>query len=228
MGHQLGCILRSRIWQIRGKIEKKEMDKVRGMNEYNMMQEEADEQVRFYDQQSEFTLEKPLIPCHPWLASQIPIILPPTNLLILLPPSPEVPDHILSPDSELDNNIPNHISVSDSDDSPVDHIMVSDSGESSHVVFPVSDDKESAPIDVVQTNDLGSDRSEMSGIDKDLDLDLDNNDIPDHIVLHSDASGSPMVTRVAASQQQDEMGGFERNPNFTAASFLNLPDVLLE
>jgi len=106
----------------------------------------------------------------------------------------------------------------------------SDSSSSSQILFPVSDDVLSDAMDVVRSdeNTTGADTdSEMHVVNSDLVSDPDSDCIPHHILL---CPNSPVVIRPSMSGSE-VTAGFERDPNtgrFTAASFANFPDDLLD
>lgn len=185
-----------------------------------LIQAEVDQPVSYHDYRSEFkfVLRTALIPRRKWLApqlaSRLPIILPPTTNSInhAMPidsdTNPKVPDNIIMSDSD---QIPdkNHLNITDSDE-VAGHLIISDS-DSTTSLFPVSDDAESHSMDVVRSNEEGVTISQVNS-------DSESDSIPDNILFSSDPTDSPMI-------------GVECDPNtghFTAASFANFPDQLLD
>ena len=179
-----------------------------------MMQDEVNQAASFGDWGTEFIPQMALIPCHPWLLPCLPIILPPTIIghhVNTTDPDihEEVPDYISVPDSD---DIPDHMSIPDSDHNP-DHGMTVDSdsvSSSSQIHFPVSD--EGSLMDVV-----GSDEHN-SGSDT----------IPDQILLSP--SGSPMAARQPTVRLQllPRINRRDNKGRFTADSFANFPDEFLD
>src|SRR6266540_1902005 len=95
---------------------------------------DLDQPASFVDYGSEFVPRTALIPCCPWLAPCLPIILPPTNrhfhvtatnpvVCTELDADDEFPDHIIMPESD---DTPDHIIMPESEDTP-DHIDITDS-----------------------------------------------------------------------------------------------------
>jgi hypothetical protein len=170
-----------------------------------VMQDEVDQPASFLDYGSEFIPRIATIPRRPWLATSLPIILPPTNKTInhITPADPDT-DLPSIPESD---DIPDHMSLPDSDDNP-DHSMSPKSGSPSSLNFPVSDEE----MDVVRSDNADS----------------DSDAVPDHIVISP--SPSPVVTR-HFTRSPGMMTEFQRDPTtgrFTADSFANFPDEALD
>ena len=191
-----------------------------------LMQDEVDQPASFFDYGAEFVPQTTLIPRRPWLAPRLPIILPPSNIF---PGTTDHAENSVVPDPDTDHEIPDHISISDSDDSSKpDRLMIPDSDSSpmSHIRFPESDDELSDRMDVVRSD-------EPIGAESDPEIETRENSESgsdssiDHIILPSDGSGSPMDTRLSMGG----LGVIGRDPDtgrFTAASFMHFPDELLD
>jgi hypothetical protein len=110
-----------------------------------VMQEMVDQPVSFHDYRSEFIPQIALIPKHPWLMPQLPIILPLTNNTNNMATESDADDQLPDIPSTDSDDIPGHIDISNSDSVP-------DSSTSSEI-FPVSDDIESDAMDVVGSNE---------------------------------------------------------------------------
>ena len=177
-----------------------------------LMQDEVDQPVSYYDYGSEFLPQTARTPRRPWLMSRLPIILPPTNIAIRHADSAtDGNDDITFADPE---DIPDHIDIPDSDDIP-GHIDIPDDfsnpSHSSQMRLSVTDDDRSNGMDVGGSDEL------------DLPMSVVSTDSASDIVFPE----SPIVTR-------DSVGGsgvLDRDPHtgrFTAASFANFPDELLD
>jgi hypothetical protein len=167
-----------------------------------VMQEEVDQPVSFHDYGSEFIPHIALIPKRPWLMPQLPIILPPTNNFATESDADDQLPDIPGTDSD---DIPGHIDIPDSDSIP-------DSSTTSEI-FPVSDDDESDGMDVVGSNEA------------DMPMSVASSDSGSDPILPE----SPVTTRSIGAPGMTF--GFQRDANtgrFTAASFANLDDELLD
>jgi hypothetical protein len=173
-----------------------------------LLQDEVDQPVSYANYGSEFLPQIALIPRRPWLIPRLPIILPPTNMAVI-----DNSPHLNIPDS--DSSIP-HFDIPDSDTN--DDVMTTDAipghinipkSPPSDIQFPVSDDKtNNAQMDVVSSDDM---ETPMSVVGSDSEPDLDGLLFP----------VSPTGVMV----------GIGRDPNtglFTAASFANFPDEVLD
>ena len=176
-----------------------------------LIQDEVDEPVSYHDYGEEFIPQSSLIPKRPWLMPRRPIILPPTNI----PPTDITRD--MATKSDADDQLPDipssesvdmpyQIDVSDSDNIP-------ESSTSSEISFPVSDDHGSDVMDVVRSDE------------HDIPMSAADTDSGSDVVFPE----SPIATRSIGVS--GAMVGIERDPNtgqFTAASFANFPDELLD
>src|SRR6266511_34362 len=167
-----------------------------------LMQDDLDQPASFVDYGSEFVPQTALIPCHPWLAPRLPIILPPTNRHfhvtatnpvvrteldaddkfpnhIIMPESDNTPDHIIMPKSD---NTPDHINIADSDGIP-NHLILPDSdlSHSGQIHFPLSDDEMDVVSDEPSAQPNAESDTEIPMSVANTDSELDS--IPDHIVL---------------------------------------------
>jgi hypothetical protein len=166
-----------------------------------LMQEEVDQPVSYLDYGSEFIPQTALIPRRPWLAPSLPIVLPPTHMAI-------------RPTQGADPAFNDNIIMSDSDQSLI--LPNSDLSATSELNFPVSDEDD--PMDVVR-----SDEQDVPMSPANADPGSDSNDIvfPE----------SPVAMRRNLNVRAGGMAGIGRDPNtghFTAASFSNFPDELLD
>jgi hypothetical protein len=176
------------------------------------MQEEVDQPVSYLDYGEEFIPQTALIPRRPWLAPSLPIILPPT--LAIYPTrgaDPALDDNIYMSDSD---SIPDHTNIHQSNDQLI--LPNSDSSVASELNFPVSDGEDDA-MDVVR-----SDEQDIPMPPANADSGSDSEDIvfPE----------SPVAMR-RSNVRAGGMAAIERDPNtghFTAASFANFPDELLD
>jgi hypothetical protein len=173
-----------------------------------LMQDEVDQPVSYRDFGSEFMPRTALIPRRPWLAPRLPIILPPTN---------NATDHVMRTDSDPIDEFPNHIIIPDSDDIS-DHITIPGSDDiPDNIIIPDSDSiHSSSPIRFLPSDNEGSDAMDVV-VSTDSESDSPSVIFPE----------SPMATRHSIGGS----GVIERDPNtghFTAASFANFPDELLE
>lgn len=183
-----------------------------------LLQDEVDRPASYADYGSEFVPQIALIPRRPWLMPRLPIILPP--IIASRPP-------IIAEDDSVDNT---HFNISDSGSDSVDHIIIPQSDDipdhidipisrapsPSHMQFPVSDDETSNAMDVVLSDDI---EMPMSVGSTDSGSDLDDIVFP----------GSPIMT--GQSSYVPDVVAINRDPTtgrFTAASFANFPDELLD
>jgi len=190
----------------RAKAEAKKANKV-------LLQDEVDRPTSYADYGSEFVPQIALIPRRPWLMPRLPIILPPINVSIR-PPNVAVNNLVNRPN--VDNPDSDAIDHTDSDDIP-DHIDIPKSSPSPRLLFPVSDDEQSNEMDVVSSDDIEIPMSVESS---------DSGSALDDIVFPE----SPITTR-ESMDVPGVMIGIDRDPNtgrFTAASFANFPDELLD
>jgi hypothetical protein len=163
------------------------------------------------DYGSEFIPQIALIPRRPWLMPSLPIILPPIGIGISragsdvnISRSDNRPDRIDMAESDMDEDI--ILPVSDENDIP-DHIDIPDSDDNLDMHFPVSDSEQSDAMDVVRS---------------------------DEVEIHDSGSDilfpeSPITTRTMSGS--GAVAGIERDPDtgrFTAASFANFPDEMLD
>src|SRR6266540_2800221 len=159
---------------------------------------DLDQPASFVDYGSEFVPRTALIPCCPWLAPHLPIILPPTNrhfhvtatnpvVHTELDADDEFPDHIIMPESD---DTPDHIDIADSDGIP-DHLILpdSDSSHSGQIHFPLSDDEMDVVSDEPSTQSNAESNTEIPMSVANTDSELDS--IPDHIVLPYDPDVVP-------------------------------------
>jgi hypothetical protein len=183
----------------------------------SLMQEEVDQPVSYHDYGSEFIPQIALIPKRPWLMPRLPIILPPTNNTIA-PPNRATGHTNMATESDADDqlpdipgtdsdHIPGHIDIPDSDSVP-------DSSTSDEIFeFPVSDDHESDAMDVVGSNE------------PDIPTSVASSDSGSDLIFPE----SPVTTRSIGAPGM--IVGIQRDSNtgrFTAASFVNFPDDLLD
>jgi len=185
-----------------------------------LLQDEVDRPASYADYGSEFVPRIALIPRRPWLMPRLPIILPPINIASQPP--------IIAEDDTVDNTHFN-ISDSDSDSDSVDHIIIPQSDDipdhidipicppsPSHMQFPVSDDETSNAMDVVLSDDI---EMPMSVVSTDSGSDLNDIVFPGSPIM---TGQSPYVPDVVAINRDPTTG------RFTAASFANFPDELLD
>ena len=177
-----------------------------------LMQEEVDQPVSYRNYGSEFIPQTALIPRRPWLAPSLPNILPPTNVVIQPTRGTDslaLYDNIDMSDSD---QISDETNIRQSDD----EIILPDSDRSTafEANLPISDDNDA--MDVVQSDEQDipmSPANTAPGSDS------------DDLVLPE----SPLAMRPNVSARG--MAGIQRDPStghFTAASFANFPDELLD
>src|SRR6266540_1841488 len=205
--------------------------KTQAIKAKKLMQDEVDQPASFVDYGSEFVPRTALIPCRPWLAPRLPIILPPTNrhfhvtatnpvVRTELDADDEFPDHIIMPES---NDTPDDIDIADSDGIP-DHLILpdSDSSHSGQIHFPLSDDEMDGVSDEPSAQPNAESDTEIPMSVANTDSESDSN-----IILPRDTAESPMATwRVIGG-----LGAFTRDPNtgrFTPASFSIFSDQVLD
>jgi len=180
-----------------------------------LMQDEVNQPVSYCDYGSEFIPQIALIPKRPWLMPRLPIILPPTNNTTIPPTNIATNLDNMGTKSDADNQLPDLPgSESDSFSGHIpDSDSVPDSSTSSELSFPVSDDHGSVAMDVVWSDE------------HDIPMPDAGSDSGSDIVFPE----SPVATRTIGPS--GVMVGIERDPNtgrFTAASFANFPDELLD
>src|SRR6266542_250834 len=159
---------------------------------------DLDQPASFVDYGSEFVPRTALIPCRPWLAPRLPIILLPTNrhfhvtatnpvVCTELAADDEFPDHIIMPESD---NTPDHIDIADSDGIP-DHLILpdSDSSHSGQIHFPLSDDEMDGVSDEPSAQPNAESDTEIPMSVANTDSESDSN-----IILPHDTAESPMAT----------------------------------
>lgn len=172
-----------------------------------LMQTEVDQPVANCDYGSEFLPRTALIPHRPWLMPHLPIILPPSNHDVA----------IRRADSDINDTIPHSGSSGSDMNSDIDFPESDDIPD--HIDIPHSDDtsRSSSPshaMDVVR-----SDEAEMPMSIGSTDSAPDSDDIvfPESPIAEGQSMGGP--------------GLMVRDPQtgrFTAASFANFPDELLD
>jgi hypothetical protein len=99
------------------------------------MQGEVDQPASFRDFGSDFNPWDVFFTRRPWLLPNLPIILPPSNI---------VPKHtkLTNPTiADSDQEIPNYIDMTDSDQEIPDHIQVSESESHSNNIVPPNSDE---------------------------------------------------------------------------------------
>lgn len=177
------------------------------------MQDEVDQPVAYNDYGSEFIPQIALIPKRPWLMPRRPIILPPTNSSTI----PSAPNHRTEP--EGDDQLPDVQHAESEQDvqfptSESDNNLHTDSPDSSSDrSLPVSDDHGSDAMDIVM-----SDEHDIQMLDA-------STESGTNLVFPE----SPVNTRSIGDS--GVRVGIQRDPDtgrFTAASFANFPDELLD
>ena len=175
-----------------------------------LMQDEVNQPVSYRDYGSEFVPQVALIPRRPWLMPCLPIVLPPvgidigrTSSNVNIPHPDNHSDPIDKAESEMDEDIILPVS----DDIP-DHINIPELEDSLEIDFPVSDNELNNAMDVVRSDEVEIPMSN-SGSD----------------ILFPE---SPYTTIIGGS---GAVTGIERDPStgrYTAASFANFPDEMLD
>ena len=191
------------------------------------MQKEVDQPDSYFLGGPEFDRRTALMPRRPWLFPRLPVILPPTVGPFRV--SDTDPDDIQIPDSDdpLD-----HIDIPDSDNSPhdtnsdgiPDHLSISNSQSSSLSDIYVQDSDNMMDVD---QSDEQTTAAHYADTDKMPVVHTDSeSDSVDHIEL-SDGPEYPGSV-IGGSGVTDGLGRDPTTGRFTAASFANVPDDLLD
>ena len=177
-----------------------------------LMQDEVNKPAGYLDYETDFHPQRALIPHRPWLTPQLPIILPPSTIVCGTTEWAETSKSVCT-DLDMDPTFPDHIVISKSEDHPMIQDLAS---PPSQILFPVSDSESSDQMDVV-SNEQSAQPQGANTDGNDSDSDSDHINLPYDFPRSDDLR--PSIT------------GFGHDPStghFTAASFANFPDDLVD